>query len=774
MRIMGLNNVFLQYCRSICVILSVIILLLNPIKSHAQNAAANIASSINCETQGVVDLLTKPYASTCIPDGLLNMAVATIISPMMYLPLMLKLRLGYDKIDSLQGNCDRKNRADNKDPRIAFGICSDAMLQFYNLTSNPARIATGLDYNRFYEIHNKGLGDGGVFFDIPTPGSPSPLIPYKIIRQNDKICVATYTFFGSLIAVGCKYIEEPYPTSIYKQFFETGITTPPALSGNVTNPTIPADVERFFNCAKGVGGCAQNATRHSQTMLPISSVIIECIRSTLLSTLISNTTCGVGNGPIQYGGSLFHTFQQNMQTTVMALLTLYVMFIGFKLILGQGQVPPAGELIMYAVKLILVIYFSVGININGHGRFDGMVEWVFPLLLNMANEMASWISGATPSGLCVFPIEGMDYADRMSRLALWDTLDCKVMHYLGFDTLSSMYLGGASGDNFGNSVPPYIFLLIPALISGQINLTMLALAYPLVVMSVAAYMVTTFAVCLIAITVLAVLAPIYVPMALFRQTEGYFQSWYQLMISFTLQPVVIVAFMTIMFSVFDQGFYTGCEFEGVKVETKIGQDTVTKQMYILKVDKADYHNPDNYKACTSSLGWMLNQPLAKIAKALSKPAANGGRILSKIPSVQGFSDYQDANDMLKGIQQVSGIFFGYVTLIGGINKQMIVSLFACILMLYLMRELSGQLSEFAADIASGASLSGTTISPRSVTGDNIREKLENYQDNKKSQDLSKREGNLKDDSAGDKKVDSTAPKASGSNSTAPKQSEGEV
>ena len=763
MRIVGLYNRIIKSLSNLCITLSIIALLFNPINVKADSVVSNLASSYNCHTQGRVDLLTKPHSHSCIPDAFSTMVIASFISPFMYLPMMLKMRMSYDQINGLKGNCERKNRADNKKPTITFAMCSDWQLIKYNLLVNigQGKIGSDLDYNQFYDVYeDMKVGDSGGFIDLPV-GSPAslPYLPYKIIRDNDRICAATWTMFGTLIPVGCKYMKEPYPTGLYKQFFETGITVPDNLSGNVSKPKIPKDVEQFFNCAKGIGGCAQNATVHSQTMLPISSVIIECIRATLLSTLISDTTCGISNGQIQYGGSLFHTFQGNMQRAVMAFLTLYVMFTGFKLILGQGEVPPAGELIMYAVKLILVIYFSVGININGQGRFDGMVQWVFPLLLEAANQMAGWIANATPSGLCVFPLRGIEYGDGMSRLALWDTLDCKVMHYLGFDTFSSMFLGGASGDNFGNSVPPYIFLLIPALISGQINLAMLALSYPLVVMSVAAYLVTTFSVCLIAITVLAVLAPIYVPFALFKQTEGYFQAWYQLMISFTLQPVVIVGFMTVMFAVFDQGFYTGCEFEGIGVQANVGNTKVMKQMYILKVNKEDYTYKKNYSTCKSSLGWILNQPLANIANGAvdASSKANPGKknvlglkTIYLPPPGMGFSDYQAAYGMLNGIQQVAGIFFGYAAFIGGINKQMIVSLFACILMLYLMRELSGQLSEFAADIAGGVSLKSTTISPRSMTGDKLKEKMEDHQDNKKADDLKKREGVI-NKAEGDKK-----------------------
>lgn len=450
----------------------------------------------------------------------------------------------------------------------------------------------------------------------------------------------------------------------------------------------------------------------------------------------------------------------------MSFLTIYIMIVGFKLILGQGEVPPMSEIVMYFVKLILVIYFSVGININGQGRFDGMVQWVFPLLLDAANEMANWVAQSTPSGLCKFPINGTIYSDNMGRLALWDTLDCKVMHYLGFDTLTSMFMGGSTGDNLGNSVPPYVFLLIPALISGYINLIMLALSYPLVVMSVAAYLVSIFSVCLIAITVLAVLAPIYVPMVLFTQTKGYFEAWYKLMISFTLQPVVVVGFMTVMFSVYDQGFYTGCEFEPLILNrpASAGNPAMLKQMYILKTDKNDFTYPDNFSTCQNSLGWILNQPLAALAgKAAPSDPHSPVRTITLPPvNSMSYADYQASSPIVGGIQQVAGVFFGYVALIGNINKQMIVSLFACILLLYLMRELSGQLSEFAADIADSVSLKSVSISPRAMTGEKIKQGLEDKQDSKKSDSLDKRKEGIAD------AKDAASPKGGGSDSASPK------
>ena len=613
-----------------------------------------------------------------------------------------------------------------------------------------------MDYSKFHDSFvDKQVGDHGIFYDIPgevLDMPSSPVLPWVVTQNNDRICVSTYTIFGTLIEVGCKYINEPYPVGVYQEFFNTGLTTP-TTNSNITTTTIPADAQQFFACSTA-GGCAKVATENSQALMPISSVIIECIRSTLLNTLISTTACGITPGGIVNSSSMFHEFQLNMQRAVMAFLTLYIIFTGFKLILAQGDVPPVGEFVMYALKVILVIYFSVGININGQGRVDGMTQWIFPLLLDMANEMAGWIGDATPSGLCVFEIK--DYPT-MSRLMLWDILDCKVMHYLGFDTLSGLFLGSSAGDNLGHSLPPYIFLLIPALISGQINLVMLALAYPLIVMSVAAYLVTTFAICLIGITVLAVLAPIYVPFMLFEQTKGYFESWWKLMFSFTLQPVVIVGFMTVMFAIFDQGFYTGCEFERITVQKNNGGSMTQKQLYTVQTDQtqySDYSAPTSlkYNQCTSSLGWILNAPLANIANAAvantvsnapAKTYNSGAKIITLPPPAMSYSDYQAAFPSVNAIQEVSGVFASYFSLLSNINKQMIINLFACMLMLYLMRELSGQMSEFAADISGGVSLKGATISPRSMSGNKIREKLEDHKDKKMSKASDKRESGLK-------------------------------
>ena len=88
-----------------------------------------------------------------------------------------------------------------------------------------------------------------------------------------------------------------------------------------------------------------------------------------------------------------------MHKIVSALLTIYVILFGFKIVLA-GDIPPKSELVNFLVKFLFVVYFSVGININvGSGddlnRMDGMIQWAFPFLLNGMNQMAGWMMNAS-------------------------------------------------------------------------------------------------------------------------------------------------------------------------------------------------------------------------------------------------------------------------------------------------------------------------------------------------------------------------------------------
>ncbi len=714
--IQALAKTFLRYMSLLIVIVS---LNQNTAKADSITDVVNAIMTLTCETEGIGDLLTKPFTHTCIQDPFSTLIVANIISPGIYASMMLRLRIDDDNI--FPGNCLRKNRANPANPTLNFGLCTNYLMIAYRaemigkfasslVNGAPSwdSLANMIDSSKYTQLfHNKHDGDWGIYGDIPL-GPVSPVFPWKVIVHGDRICVETISFIGWM-HVGCKYIAEPFPKSVYGSFFH-----------NDSDPShVPSDMADYLDCATS-GGCAYRAEAASKAPISISATIMECIREMLTKLLISKNVCNIGSvhqgDSIDRTSSVFYQFQVNMHRTVMALLTLYVMFIGFKILLAGEAIPKTGELVMYVLKLVLVIYFSVGININGGStRFDGMTTLVFPLLMGAASEISVWVMNATPSGLCKFlPSE---YPADLGYLSLWDALDCKVIHYIGIDAIMTAFQGQNSGDPLGYSIPPYVFLLIPALYFKQINLVILALSYPLVVMSLAAYLVNSFAVCMIAITILGILAPLYVPMALFQQTKGYFEGWYTLMISFVLQPVVVIGFMTLMFALYDMGFYGTCKYIPMTMKKYDANGEVrNKKLFIIDNAKSHYESEADYASCQESIGWILNNPLGALAARIGRESQDGTTVdMNSTPEAEKkLADYIGEFGALSGITPVMGFFLGYFTLLSQLSWSMIVNLMTCCLLLYLMYELSSQLGEFASDIAQSVTLSGV-VAPRGLS-----------------------------------------------------------
>ncbi|MEY3196736.1 MAG: hypothetical protein RLZZ59_102, partial [Pseudomonadota bacterium] len=310
----------------------------------------NIISSVTCETQGLAGFILIEDAHTCIHDPMASLFVANIISPGLYLETMLKLKIGDPSL--LPGNCSRANRSGGINPQtgaritptIDFAFCSNVLLiKERAIAVGKAAIAIAeailigkdpwktllnaalLDPSKYHEFfRGKQEGDSDVFLDIPFP------LPWVVTRENDKLCVSTYTIWGATYHVGCKYIKEPFPNSIYAQFFNTPNGGAEFVNGLDEN-LMPQDIRNFIRCSSA-GGCAAIVDSNTQNMFSISGKIITCLRQMLSKLINSNGVCELDAGNFATAhtdNSFFWQFQKNMHRAVMAFLTLYVIFIGF-------------------------------------------------------------------------------------------------------------------------------------------------------------------------------------------------------------------------------------------------------------------------------------------------------------------------------------------------------------------------------------------------------------------------------------------------------------
>ncbi|WP_341751514.1 type IV secretion system protein [Candidatus Tisiphia endosymbiont of Piscicola geometra] len=714
-----------------------------PKQKDTLDTIIDILSGLTCETQGIGDLLRTEFSHTCIPASFFTFAVANIISPGLYANTMLRLKINDHELfdgDYPGGQCARNNKIDPNDPKLTFAFCNNVKLAAVRVQAIAISalviakaVLTGSDpweeimeawkSNKasFHTIY-KDTKDGysSVMLDVPIP------VIFKVVKIKDTMCVAAPTILADWVPVGCKYIREPYPESIYATFMNLD-------GGTKKGPNTATDPMAIVDCGLSSSSCYQRAYNNSKAAIVISSPLIECIKEMTARLLVSKDVCTFDDinkviNSSKRESSILFQFQRNMHRTVTALLTIYVIFFGFKIILS-GDVPPKNEIINFVLKMLFVTYFSVGINItpgsnSDYNRLDGMVQWAFPLLLGGIDTLAGWVMNASPSELCKF--DAKDYDKNLSYMALWDSLDCHVSHYLGLDILSTLLVENQyknhdfkSFDFFSFSAPPYVYLLIPAIISGNMTLVSLAMSYPLLVISVGAFMVNATVMCMISIVILGVLAPLFVPMFLFEYTRGYFESWVKLLISFLLQPMVVVTFLIMMFSVYDFGFYGHCKYTSKTIQNSIesgGDGKRHVKIFFVNNNWNEYAKDeskgiDDAKSCKNSLGYMLNNPLATVFDFAKD---NLNEIVKEKPGSGSTSDHLSKYQFLQGIIMGPGMFFVSPKLVFEKIKDIALALITACFTLYLMYHFSSQLADFAADMTEGVPLSGVAIHPQAI------------------------------------------------------------
>lgn len=772
-KILDIKSLYLSVCFFIrSIILLAILLKPLHVKASSFKDILTTLSAISCETIFMVTELY--YPQTCVPQITSEM-LSSMLAPAMY--PWAKSRLVMNNTGLFRDNCSREKRVDYYNPKIDFGFCSNTKLLplrsealIYLLGNLLINIFSGnnpwsdikkdwyIEPSKYIQKYNDvepgtigyvvDINMGAIANTLTVDIDPTRQIqdlsyisafPWKVIKKNDQVCVSTMSLIG-WIPVGCKYMIDPYLYSKYHYFFHSSpITDPNAAKSGIT-------FEDFTNT------CYVDAMSNSKTLVPISGPIITCINQSLTQMLVSKAVTRVdqisdiSNSAIARSTSSLYTFQQNMRFIVTILLTLYVIFIGFDILLGGGHIEK-GNLIRYVVKLILVTYFAIGINLTPADTTstprDGMTDWILPIVFGGANELAQIIMSLTSgiNGLCYF--DASQYPKGYSYLALWDTLDCRISSYLGLDALADfMSVSNSGNPNFNSlsfSIPPWVFLLIPAAISGNMTLIGLVLAFPFLVLSVASYMVYSFVVCIISITILSVLAPIFIPMVLFEYTRSYFDSWMKLVLSFVLQPMIVCVFMTTMFSVFDLGFFGTCKYRSVNVSQMFEGALQNKKLFVIDNNPAMYNESEKAN-CVYSLGYMFNAPFSFVGNTLSgigdsitnidQASQNSDSIDSPTVSTmavtdssgnvtsvgttssagQTFEKTKSKHSFLSRIKTKTGLFFSYPILHGGI-KQFSLTLFAALFALYLMYNLSTQVAAFASDMTEGVIIEGAHMSP---------------------------------------------------------------
>jgi len=254
--------------------------------------------------------------------------------------------------------------------------------------------------------------------------------------------------------------------------------------------------------------------------------------------------------------SFFEMIQYVMGLVVKLGLTLAVVFYGVNLLLGKANLGDKKSILVFVFKIALVMYFCVGTawqDMFFRGFYDASMSLAQILFkIEVQNEPLKQdgcqfgkivYSDGTNQDVSVYP-------DGKSYLAIWDTIDCKMMRYLGFgpqvttanfaSMVISAYFVGPIGIYFAMSVMIFAFLLI--------------------VMAIRALHI--FLSSAMAIILLVFMSPLVIPCGMFEKTKNIFNGWLGKLFSYCLQPMILFAYVAIFISVMDKTLIGSAIFKG--------------------------------------------------------------------------------------------------------------------------------------------------------------------------------------------------------------------
>ncbi|MDE5066421.1 type IV secretion system protein [Wolbachia endosymbiont of Drosophila malagassya] len=478
-------------------------------------------------------------------------------------------------------------------------VCHRNPLTFGNLFNKVDFNSRGKPGYIDFDVREKDTGyvdgswsskvDGGLECRVLKAGQSEPIYgaTFKAVRKTGRLCVelASVSMLGiemtpwpQGVDMGCTELP-PDPLApmceksvmIFKNKDGTGEEKVP-IGNNDDYKTIIRSKEKRLN---GQGGkifvgydnagcfssyvseaCYNQAGSKSLAPIPVTSMIVQCIKESL-----DNLVAGKG---APNGESFISVAQKRLKNTVTAVLVLALILFSIKAMSGGVQRPQ--EMYMLIIKFALVIYFTTGSTMSHYyGELTRLSNGLSEIVLKASSES---------KGICNYKA-GTDYeytraGKRVSYsyLAPWDRLDCRILFYLGapLDGIGgkigtggvatlAVLLGAAPVLLVAGSVIGIIFA------GGQILVALVCIFMAVLMMMVILWLCYVFILSLVALSVIIILSPLFIPMVLFQHTKGYFEGWVKELITYSLYPVILFAFLSFMFIACDKIYFKNLNFE---------------------------------------------------------------------------------------------------------------------------------------------------------------------------------------------------------------------
>ncbi len=336
--------------------------------------------------------------------------------------------------------------------------------------------------------------------------------------------------------------------------FDFGVTKGKHFSAPIAQ-CFKESLENLFNNKVGHSRCSNNSESPSYS----ANSRGVCASGNYLN--INSITYKKGN--IAKTTSYFQKLQDNLRLAVKLVIILSIMFYGSNLLIGKSSLSNRKEIILFVLKISLVGYFTLSnawqtkffSAVYNTATDFSMMFFKYRTINDEKKDDGCRFGNVTSAqdGTLISPKSGRgasDYPADAQYLSVWDTLDCKIMRYLGFgpevtvanvaSLIFAAFFTGGIGLFFALSIFIFAFLLISATIR-------------------ALHIFIGSSLCIV---LYVFLSPITIVSVLFEKTKNIFDAWFRDLISFCLQPIILFAYIGIFITLMDDVLIGEAIFEG--------------------------------------------------------------------------------------------------------------------------------------------------------------------------------------------------------------------
>ena len=349
--------------------------------------------------------------------------------------------------------------------------------------------------------------------------------------------------------------------------------------------TTNLDKGYISQACRDMKGDSQNVYGYTAQLVPIntrgfSAPLVQCFKETMENIFLNkagysqcinpdespnkDNECLSGyvfkKGGDLPGQSFFLKIQDAFQDVIKIALTASIVAFGFAILLAvPGAYITKKVLFNYVLKIGLIMYFAVG-DAWQFGFMQGVLG-----TSGLMADITFKVDEAKPQNKldgCQFPrfnyadsntdtkYQNPQYPPTKEYLRVWDTLDCKIAMALGFGPEVS--------------VPNLMLAIVGGFFTGGLGLIFFvgAFVFAFCLISMTIQAMHIFIMSITSVIILLYVSPITICCAFFERTKNIFSGWWKQLLSFTLQPMILFAYLGILISLLDAVILGSATFEG--------------------------------------------------------------------------------------------------------------------------------------------------------------------------------------------------------------------